>query len=217
MRGTAEDKQRWRAALGRYMEDRRLELGLLWEQVAELTGLSTQGLRDVREKSGRPRPLTKQAIEKALHWEPGSIDLILAGGEPIPLSPAASRSWQEPAEVATMSPDVAPRVPNWFNSELKRRGVDAPAILGALDVLRAIADHNQSTLAELLLEAGLAGLDELGVRDKPDPVRDAIENFHKEVRRITASPHLSSSQKRETRAMAAEELLKILEKGAETT
>ncbi|MEU4224386.1 hypothetical protein AB0F17_08835 [Nonomuraea sp. NPDC026600] len=217
MRGTAEDKQRWRAALGRYMEDRRLELGLLWEQVAELTGLSAQGLRDVREKSGRPRPLTKQAIEKALQWEPGSIDLILAGGEPIPLSPAPLRRRQEPSPAATVSPDMATRIPNWFKSELERRDVQAPAILRALDVLRAIADHNQSTLAELLLEAGLAGLDELGVRDRPDLIRDAIENFRREVQRITASPHLSSSQKRETRAMAAEELLKILEKGAETT
>lgn len=64
------------------MDVRRSELQLTWNEVAEKAGITREGLRRTRVKTGPIRSLTKRGIENALAWEPGSIDSILAGGEP---------------------------------------------------------------------------------------------------------------------------------------
>lgn len=64
------------------MDDRRADLRLRWKDVAARAGLTTEGLLGVRKGTGEIRPLTKRGIEDALDWEAGSIDAILAGGEP---------------------------------------------------------------------------------------------------------------------------------------
>lgn len=71
------------ARLDALMNERRLELGLRWGTVAELADISVQTLGAVRKGSNPPSDLTKRGIEKALQWETGSINHILAGGEPI--------------------------------------------------------------------------------------------------------------------------------------
>jgi transcriptional regulator with XRE-family HTH domain len=72
------------------MDDRRAELGrterrLTWERVADRAGLSVALLRNIRAGTA---PITKDSkigIERALDWARGSVDAILAGGEPSPL------------------------------------------------------------------------------------------------------------------------------------
>ncbi|MEV6035958.1 hypothetical protein AB0L65_32715 [Nonomuraea sp. NPDC052116] len=63
------------------MERRRIALHLRWDDVAEAAGISAAFLRKIRSGTGA-RPLTMAKLEAALNWAPGSIDAILAGGEP---------------------------------------------------------------------------------------------------------------------------------------
>lgn len=71
-----------RERLARLMDERRLELGLRWRDVAEAGGVSYEVLRDVRNGSGGIRRLTEHGIEAGLQWEAGSVRRILEGGEP---------------------------------------------------------------------------------------------------------------------------------------
>ncbi|SEG44203.1 hypothetical protein SAMN04489712_105239 [Thermomonospora echinospora] len=67
------------------MDERRAELDLTWDDVAKRAPLSKQGLHTIRFEDRPMRQLTKARIERALEWAPGSVDRILAGGDPEPL------------------------------------------------------------------------------------------------------------------------------------
>lgn len=64
------------------MDARRLELGMSWIQLAERAGISDVSLRNFRKGRGTPNALSKRRLETGLRWEPGSVDAILAGGDP---------------------------------------------------------------------------------------------------------------------------------------
>lgn len=81
---TGNPSQSGRQRLGDQMNERRLDLGLTWDQVASDAKIHRETLRQIRRGTSELRGLTKRGIERALHWEPGSIDLILAGGSPVP-------------------------------------------------------------------------------------------------------------------------------------
>ncbi|MEU8040958.1 hypothetical protein [Streptosporangium sp. NPDC049078] len=66
------------------MSARREELHMTWVKVAESAGITTETLRAIRHGDNSPSTLTKRGIEAALQWEPGSIDMVLSGGEPTP-------------------------------------------------------------------------------------------------------------------------------------
>ena len=98
-----------RANLAKLMDDRRIELGLTWEQVADAAGLRYETLRAVRNKDSAIRPLTRRAIATALRWSPNSVDLILDGGDPDPLpeqaaAQAGPRPQDPPAPAAEPEP-----------------------------------------------------------------------------------------------------------------
>lgn len=73
-----------RERLAQHMDDRRLALDLRWADVAEMAGVSTETLRQVRFNESQIRPLTKRGIERALAWRQGSVNAILIGGDPTP-------------------------------------------------------------------------------------------------------------------------------------
>lgn len=75
-----------------WMDERRGELGLTWQQVAERAGVSTETL--YRAAEGRQmRTTTRKGIERALEWEPGGVDAVLTGQTPQPLkAPVSARS-----------------------------------------------------------------------------------------------------------------------------
>lgn len=77
--------------LDKYMNRRRLDLGMKWRDVAHDGGVSYEAVRSARTGEGVPADLTKRGIERALKWKPGSVDAILNGGEPTPLAPQAER------------------------------------------------------------------------------------------------------------------------------
>lgn len=69
-----------------HMNLRRLELRLTWAEVADRAGISRDTLHRVRRgKDPNVRDLTKAGIENSLGWSPGSVDAVLAGGEPTPV------------------------------------------------------------------------------------------------------------------------------------
>lgn len=75
-----------RARLAALMNERRIELGLRWDDVAEAGDVSAETLRVVRRSSAPLRDLTKVGIERGLQWERGSVDRVLAGEEAVPVS-----------------------------------------------------------------------------------------------------------------------------------
>lgn len=75
-----------RERLAQHMDSRRVDLALRWADVAAMSGVSTETLRQARQGPGAIRPLTKRGIERALQWEAGSVNRILAGGEPVPVN-----------------------------------------------------------------------------------------------------------------------------------
>lgn len=71
-----------RARLADEMDDRRVQLGLTWRQVASLGLISYETLRAARKGKGDIASLTRAAIEKGLRWAPGSVSAVLDGGVP---------------------------------------------------------------------------------------------------------------------------------------
>lgn len=79
------DIDRYRQRLLDLMDQRRVELGRTWDEVNENGGPTYQTIRNIRGEQATIRPLTKRGIEIGLAWERGSVDKILAGGDPSPL------------------------------------------------------------------------------------------------------------------------------------
>lgn len=64
------------------MKARVIELDMTWEALATRAGVVVETLRSIRKGRNRPNGRTARRIEDALAWAYGSIDAILAGGEP---------------------------------------------------------------------------------------------------------------------------------------
>ncbi len=86
MASQSEARQR----LAELMDKRRLELRLTWQEVAEHGAVSLRALANARTGDSEIRPLTQAGIEAGLSWESGSVGIILAGGDPVPLADAGA-------------------------------------------------------------------------------------------------------------------------------
>lgn len=73
-----------RATLNQRMEEARADLGLRWRDVAEAAGLTTEGLRGVRNGPSGVPAFTRRQIERALKWPTGEVDRILDDSESAP-------------------------------------------------------------------------------------------------------------------------------------
>lgn len=80
---SSDEKHRRR--LGQLIEARRVELRLTQAELTTAIPMSKEGLRKLVGGTGAIRELTKGGIETALWWAPGSIDAVLAGGDPSPI------------------------------------------------------------------------------------------------------------------------------------
>ena len=94
-----------RRRLAELMEERRLDLGLFWQDVVDAAvaagfRLSLKTLHSVRAGTAGIRPMTQRAIEAGLQWEHGSIQRIEDGGDPVPASAPPV-----PAAVAPAAPE----------------------------------------------------------------------------------------------------------------
>lgn len=89
--------------LDQAMNDRRLDLDLSWDEVAAAARRSVATLRSIRRGTSQPSDLTKRRIENVLQWDTGSIDAILAGGDPTPLE----RNPEPEPDIADLADRVA--------------------------------------------------------------------------------------------------------------
>lgn len=83
------------------MDQRRLELGLRWKQVTTRADITHQTLLQLR-KGAEVSDLTVANVERALEWQPGSIERIRSGREPERAAapdadpqPASAPTWDE--------------------------------------------------------------------------------------------------------------------------
>lgn len=134
---TPRDLARLAAAVKR----RRLELELARLAAAQAAGISKDTWQKVEE--GQPvREMSYAKIDKALGWASGSCDLIMSGGDPIPVEPASS---VEGVDIAT----VPIETPRNLGDEV-RRSVQT-ASLGTLGHLTAdeIRTLSEQVVADL--------------------------------------------------------------------
>jgi hypothetical protein len=163
------------------MTERRDELGLYWNDVAERAGLTKEGLRTVRAGIGTMRPPTKRGIEAALRWTRGSVDRILEGGAPVALEEEAVRGPVPPASTAVPAvPAVltagAASAPGEAAPEVLGAGVDAGVLRSQLDALRKAGHRAGRTLGDMLVEGGYVSSVDLALTPRrPDPVIQEIE------------------------------------------
>ena len=68
-----------RQELAARMDERRLELGMRWQDVATAGDVSLRAINNARTGDREIRPLTRHGIEKGLRWPPGTIERILSG------------------------------------------------------------------------------------------------------------------------------------------
>ncbi|MER5420398.1 hypothetical protein [Streptosporangium roseum] len=182
-----------------------MELGLTWNEVADRADLTKEGLRTVRQGNRKMMPLTKRGIETALRWQPGSVDATLGGGEPVKLpavdSPPGPPSFS--AQVKAPAPSAERRVPPWFAKEVERQGWMLDSL--TIDQLRALAHHFGYTVAELMLNAGLASERDLEIEERPTspPESEALADFDAAMERLISNPLISRRQRKEAEEFAA--------------
>lgn len=89
-----------RELLGQRVRQRREDLGLSQPAAADRAGINRDTWRNMENGSRDIRSYNHRAVERALQWQPGSVEAILAGGEPQPLGeqeriplPAEVRRW----------------------------------------------------------------------------------------------------------------------------
>ncbi|MFI7678523.1 helix-turn-helix domain-containing protein [Actinophytocola sp. NPDC049390] len=78
------------------MDERRKQLGLSWDEVAQAAGVSKNTLLSIR-RGGDSYPKTIRNVEAALQWALGSIAAIDEAREPTPVDPRAVVAGQPPA------------------------------------------------------------------------------------------------------------------------
>ncbi|GLZ39846.1 helix-turn-helix transcriptional regulator [Actinokineospora sp. NBRC 105648] len=77
-----------RAELAEWMDSRRVDLDLSWQEVAERAGMSAVNLRRVRRGTISLPRRTKRRLERALLVAEGGVDEVLAGGQAAKLDTA---------------------------------------------------------------------------------------------------------------------------------
>jgi len=176
----------WRR-LGRMLERRRGELGYGFRQRARFARERGGGMISVKtisrlengERASYPES-TVGTVEAMYQWMPGSVERVLAGGEPNPflVAPAPDRN---PITAADASPTPGERMASWVYVRMKQRGYGDDAIHKFLDAeglprepdtvsaVGRIASATGATAAEVL---ALLGVEHISARPASLPVVD---------------------------------------------
>jgi hypothetical protein len=171
--------------LGRMLERRRGELGFGFRQRTRFARERGGGMISVKtisrlengERASYPES-TVGTVEAMYHWSPGSVERVLAGGEPnvLLIAPAQDRN---PITTADASPTPGERMASWVYVRMKQRGYGDDTIHGFLDAeglprepstvaaVRRIANATGATSAEVL---ALLGVEDAGSRRTRPPL-----------------------------------------------
>lgn len=84
--GVVGEPESSRERLGELASRRRRELGLSVSAAARAAHIDRATWAGMERSGRRTEAYNYAGIERALAWEPGSVDQILAGGEPTPVS-----------------------------------------------------------------------------------------------------------------------------------
>jgi DNA-binding Xre family transcriptional regulator len=88
---SAESDEETRARLNEVMANRALDLDLRWNQVATRAGMTYSNLHRIRTGQIAITSRAARGIDRALEWQPGSVEGILSGREPVPIDAAPDR------------------------------------------------------------------------------------------------------------------------------
>lgn len=107
------------------MNDRRLELGMTWRQVARAGDISYEALRTARRGDANIPPMTQRSIERGLQWAAGSVRAVLDDGDPTPLGPPSAAEVAEgQMQILTASPQQLVEMRNIVEEVLGREEAD---------------------------------------------------------------------------------------------
>ncbi|GAT67810.1 hypothetical protein PS9374_03469 [Planomonospora sphaerica] len=177
-----DEREAPRRRLARLMTERRDELGLYWNDVAERAGLTKEGLRSVRGGVGTMRPPTKRGIEAALRWARGSVDRILEGGAPVALEDDTATRAAVPSALPAPPAGPAAGSPSAPGDAASRASgasdvvIDAAVLRSQLGALSEVGRRTGRTLGDMLVEGGYVSPLELALTPRrPDPVVEELK------------------------------------------
>lgn len=111
--------------LDKAMNARRLELRMTWRELAQAAQISYEALRAIRKGDYRPTELRARTLDEALQWAPGSVYVVLDGGDPltIEMQTAIQRAADDHAgsHVATREAEARQAAPT-LDQELELAG-----------------------------------------------------------------------------------------------
>lgn len=120
------------------MEQRRIELGMSWKEVAEAASVSVEtltALRKGRTNARNANPLTKRGIERGLRWAAGSFDDALEGRNPKPLTGRPDREHTPPRQPSEIDP--------WSLSEEEFRRMSAEDQMAVMARMYQVAQESR--------------------------------------------------------------------------
>ena len=179
----------WRR-LGRMLERRRGELGYGFRQRARFAKEQGNGKISVKtisrlekgERDSYPES-TVGAVEAMYQWTPGSVELVLGGGEPSAL-PAGTQRAVNPITSLEGPPTSGERLASWVYVRMRERGTSDHAIFDFLDregfprepttvsAVKRIAEATGATLGEVL---ALLGVEDINSRRPAQLIVESAE------------------------------------------
>jgi hypothetical protein len=131
--------------LGADVRARRKELRLTQVDVSKRGGPSVETLRAVENtRAGRLTGKLRRALERALQWEPGSIDTILDGGVATPGMPETAAPGEDRFSLAR-------QVVSWKTVITKHsNGIGADARAALVDEITRSAKEAEESIITLL-------------------------------------------------------------------
>lgn len=142
-----------RARLAELIKSRRRELRLSEREAAERGGLARNTWASAEAGNRQPAERTAAGIEVALEWAPGSVDRVLAGGDPVvqptPPSTRAETTSAGPRRRAFFAFDL--------EAELERiRHLDLPAE-ARLRLIRDVLDLYEEVVRDGARDSAVQG------------------------------------------------------------
>ena len=162
--------------LGRLLERRRGELGYGFRQRAQFArdgggrlSVKTISRLENGERASYPES-TIGAVEVMYQWVPGSVEAVLRGGEPTPLSVAPPRG-REPITMTNTPTTHGERLAAWIYVRMRQRGFTEDEVHEFLDdeglphepttvsAVGRIAEVTEASVAEVLALLGVGDID----------------------------------------------------------